>query len=497
MGARRPVAVGEYVDVLVIGAGISGIGAAWHLLNETPRTFAVLEARAEVGGTWDLFRYPGIRSDSDLYTFGFDFRPWREENAIASGESIRAYLNDCVDDEGLREHVQFHSRVVRAEWSTPQARWSVEIEDVRTGERRTQSAGWLFAGTGYYRYDQGFTPDFEGLDEFAGPVIHPQHWPQDADLAGKRVVVVGSGATAVTLVPALAATAAHVTMLQRTPTYVMPLPARDGFGVAARRLLGDARGHEVTRWKSALVQRATWMACQKWPAQAKEAIRAAQRKAAGPDVELSPHFDPPYDPWDQRLCVVPDGDLFTALRCGDASVVTDQIERFTASGITLASGEHLEADVVVTATGFTILPFGGIETVVDGKAFELTDHVAYRGLMLDGLPNFAFAIGYTNASWTLKVSLLCDYFVQVLRHMEVGGFDWVRPTLPPEGMKRRPLLDFGAGYVQRALGALPSQGTKAPWVMTMNWFADRRLLRAGDVDDGNLAFGRATSTVLR
>ncbi|MFC6154773.1 flavin-containing monooxygenase [Nocardioides yefusunii] len=496
----RPVGPTDHVDVLVVGAGISGIGAAWHLLTETRRSFAVVEARHEIGGTWDLFRYPGVRSDSDLYTFGFDFRPWEDDDAIASGEKIRDYLHATVADEGLRPFMQFHSRVVRAEWSTPDARWTVTVEDSRTGEVRVQTAGWIFAGTGYYRYEEGFTPNFTGLDAFTGQVIHPQHWPEDVtaeSLAGKKVLVIGSGATAVTLVPALADGGAEVTMLQRTPTYVMPLPARDGFGVAAKKLLGVERGTVVTRYKSALVQRLSWAACRRWPAQAKKAIRAAQRKVAGDDVVLSPHFDPPYDPWDQRLCVAPDGDFFTTLREGRARVVTDEVDAFTRTGVRTKGGEHLEADVVVTATGFTVQPFGAIETLVDGEKFELTDHVAYRGLMLDGLPNFAFSIGYTNASWTLKVGLLCDYFVDLLRHMEVGGFDWVRPDLPaddgPDAVGRRPLLDFGAGYVQRSLDALPSQGDRAPWLMTMNWFADRRLLRRGDVDDSNLTFGRRAS----
>lgn len=494
--ARVPAQPGEHVDVLVVGAGISGIAAAHHLLVDTPgKTFAVLEARDVIGGTWDLFRYPGVRSDSDLFTFGFAFRPWRDEDSIASGEKILQYLNDTVDEEGIGPHIQFGSRVVEASWSTPQARWDVTVEDVATGERRQQSATWIFAGTGYYRYDQGFIPDFAGLDDFGGQVIHPQHWPADADLSGKKVVVIGSGATAVTLVPALAKTAAHVTMLQRTPTYVMPLPTRDRFAVAARKVLGDDRGHAVTRYKNALMQRVQWVACQKYPDLGRKVIRAAQVKVLPEGYPVDVHFNPPYNPWDQRVCAVPDGDMFKALRGGNAEIVTDTVARFTETGIEFGSGGHLDADVVVTATGFTVQPFGDIAVTVDGDPFAMADHVAYRGLMLDGLPNFAFAIGYTNASWTLKVSLLCEYFVRVLKHLDANGLDWARPTLPEAGLETRPLLDFGAGYVQRALDDLPKQGTQEPWTMSMNWFADRRILGKAPIADGNLRFGRRAPAV--
>ncbi len=512
----------EHVDVLVVGAGISGIGAAHQLLVDTPgKSFVVLEARDDVGGTWDLFRYPGIRSDSDLFTFGFAFRPWRSDVAIASGEAIREYLNETVDAEGIRPHIRFRTRVERMEWSSATGRWTVHVVELGDGHgdghgdahgdgagsgeaasegpgvRRTLTASWVFAGAGYYRYDRGYVPELPGLDDFLGEIIHPQHWPEDADLGGKRVLVIGSGATAVTLVPALAGTARHVTMLQRTPSYVLPLPARDPFAGVAMRLLGEDRGFVATRYKSALVQRLTWLACQRFPKQARRVIRAIQVKQLPEGYPVDVHFNPPYQPWDQRLCVVPDGDLFAAISRGEASVVTDRIRTFTPDGVQLESGEHLDADVVVTATGLSVLPFGGIETVVDGEPFVLADHVAYRGFMLDGLPNFAFAIGYTNASWTLKVSLLCEYFTRLLRHMDARGFDQVRPQLPEGEFETRPLLDFGAGYVQRAVDDLPRQGTREPWLMSMNWFADRRLIGKAELEDGHLAFSRTRARELR
>ncbi|OLR92697.1 flavin-containing monooxygenase [Actinokineospora bangkokensis] len=480
-GAERQV---EHVDVLVVGAGISGIGAARYLAVEHPgRSVAVLEGRADPGGTWDLFRYPGIRSDSDLHTFGYEFKPWRDEESIADGEQILRYLREAIDENGLADKVRYRHRVVAADWSGERARWVVTVERGDTGERFEMTAGWIFCGTGYYRYDQGYSPDFPGRERFRGQVVHPQHWPRDLDYAGKRVVVIGSGATAVTLVPAMARTAAHVTMLQRTPTYIMPVLKVDKLAQALQRFFGPERGYALARRKNILKQRAVWGFCRRFPQAARKLIRSVNAKQLPEGFDVDRHFNPPYDPWDQRLCAVPNGDLFRAIRRGAADVATDRIATFTESGVELASGAHLDADVIVTATGLTLQLFGGVALSVDGRPVRPADAVIHRGTMLSGVPNFSVAIGYTNSSWTLKIGILCQYLCDLLRHMDERGLDTAWVVADPD-LPTRPMLDFAAGYVQRSLAELPKQGPRAPWLMSMSYHEDRALLDGPLVSEG-------------
>ncbi|MER6678528.1 NAD(P)/FAD-dependent oxidoreductase [Streptomyces sp. NPDC000983] len=485
----------ERVDVLVVGAGISGLGAARHLAVEAPRkSFVILEARDGIGGTWDLFRYPGVRSDSDLYTFGYGFKPWRDQETIADASRILDYLRETAEENGLLERVRFGHRVVRAEWSTATARWLVRVR-AGSGEgpvEKLVSARWIFCGGGYYRYDEGYTPAFPGRERFAGEVVHPQHWPEGLDWADKRIVVIGSGATAVTLGPALAESARHVTLLQRTPSYVMPIPRTDRTAQLLKRLLSADRAHTVIRSLYITRQRLVWRFCQRFPRAARRFIRRTNVRLLPPGYDVDTHFNPPYAPWDQRLCAVPDADLFEAIGAGRVSMVTDHIETFTESGILLTSGRHLDADVIVTATGLNLQVAGGIELTVDGRPVRYRDTVVYRGLMLSGVPNFALSIGYTNASWTLKVGLLCEYFIRLLDHMDAGGHDAVRAVADP-GMPTRPLLDFAAGYVQRSLGELPKQGQAAPWLMSKDYFDDRKLIRSGPLVDEHLRFSSAAA----
>lgn len=484
----------EHLDVLIVGAGISGIGAGRYLRAELPsKSFAILEARAASGGTWDLFRYPGIRSDSDLHTFGYEFKPWRDEESIASAPRILDYLRETVAENGLDRHIRYHHKVISVSWSSEQARWTVLVERTDSGEQATLTCSWLFAAGGYYRYDQGFTPRFEGRERFRGAIVHPQHWPEDLDYAGKRVVVIGSGATAVTLLPAMAETAAHVTMLQRTPSYIMAVPKKDAIANALRRFLGPERAYALTRRKNIAQQRLVWSFCQRYPKAARRFIRWANTRQLPEGYPVDEHFNPPYDPWDQRLCAVPDGDLFKAIREGKASVVTDRISTFTENGVLLESGRELAADVIVTATGLNVQAFGGIGITVDGERVRLPDTVAYKGMMLSGVPNLAYAIGYTNSSWTLKVGLLCEHFCRLLAHMDAHGHDVCRPEVSDPAMPTRPFLDFDAGYVKRAIDQLPRQGDRMPWLTSMDYRTDVKLLRADSVLDPELHFGRAGS----
>lgn len=480
-----------YVDVLIVGAGISGIGAAYYLQRDQPsKTYAIVEARGSIGGTWDLFRYPGIRSDSDLHTFGYEFKPWVHEDAIADGDAIMAYLRETVQENDIGKNIRFHHAVKRVSWSSERARWTTEIERTDTGETITYESAFLFAATGYYRYDQGYRPRWEGEERFKGTIVHPQHWPESLDYAGKRVVVIGSGATAVTLIPAMADKAAHITMLQRTPTYVMPIPKKDAVANALKKALPAKTAYALSRKKNIARQRWLFAFCQRYPALARKLIRAENVKRLPEGYPVDEHFNPPYGPWDQRLCAVPDADLFKTIRAGKASVVTDRIEAFTERGIKLASGRELEADVVVTATGLNLQLFGGIEARIDGVPFHAPDHVAFKGMMFDGVPNLAFALGYTNSSWTLKVGLLCEHFCRVLGYMDRHGYAVVVPERRDPNMPTRPLLDFGAGYVKRAIEQLPRQGSRYPWVMSMDYAVDAKGLREGPVEDPNLRFSR-------
>ena len=479
----------DHVDVLIVGAGISGIGAAYYLQQRHPgRSYAILEARDTIGGTWDLFRYPGIRSDSDLHTFGFEFKPWRDGDAIASGDKIMAYLREAVAENGIDAHIRFQHKVLGAAWSSEQARWTVDVERADTGARTQISANWLFCGGGYYRYDEGHTPEFPGRERFGGQVVHPQHWPEDLDYAGKKVVIIGSGATAVTLVPAMAPTAGHVTMLQRSPTYVMSVPLQDTFANTAQKLLGAERGYALARRKNILKQRGVYEFCQRFPRAARRVIRGLNARQLPAGYPVDRHFNPDYNPWDQRLCAVPDGDMFTAIGNGSASVVTDTIATFTETGILLESGEHLEADIIVTATGLNVQLFGGVTLTVDGAPVHLPDTVAYKSMMLTGIPNFVYAFGYTNSSWTLKIGLICEHFCRLLAHMDAHGYDTVRAEFDGAALPTRPLLDFGANYVQRVADQLPRQGDDGPWTVSMSYLADAKRLREGGVADPQLHF---------
>ncbi|WP_026448944.1 flavin-containing monooxygenase [Actinopolyspora mortivallis] len=498
MATEDSEAAAEY-DVVIIGAGISGIGAATYFSRELPdKSLIVLEARDNIGGTWDLFRYPGIRSDSDLHTFGYEFKPWRHENAIADAPLIREYLQETVDENNLGRLIRFRHRVVRSEWSSTDSKWtlSVEATDPATGatSTRTIRAKWVFAATGYYRYDEGFSPEFPGRDDFEGLVVHPQHWPEDLDYSGKKVVIIGSGATAVTMVPAMSTgpgAARHVTMLQRTPSYIMAMSRVDGLAVTLTKLLGEQRGYAATRLKNIWLEHAIVKGLRAFPRAGRALIRRHNIKRLPKGFDVDKHFNPPYDPWDQRLCLAPDGDFFDAIKAGSASIVTDSIARFSGRGIVLKSGEELEADVIVTATGLNMQLFGGMPIVVDGREIDIADSVSYRGMLLSGIPNWAMAIGYTTSSWTLKVSLMCRYFIDLVKHMDAHGHDWAVPV-PPPGMERKPIVDLNAGYVKRGEAVLPKQGLASPWRMAMSYPEDAKALR-GPVSDENLRFGTGRS----
>ncbi|RYZ33901.1 MAG: NAD(P)/FAD-dependent oxidoreductase [Myxococcaceae bacterium] len=489
MSSPRTAVPPEHVDVLIVGAGISGIGAACSLQREHPsKSYAILEARGATGGTWDLFRYPGIRSDSDLHTFGYAFKPWTSEKSIAGADAILAYLRETAAEHGIDRKIRLHHKVHGAAWSSAEARWVLDVERTDTGERMQLTCRWLFCASGYYRYDQGFTPRFEGTERFQGRVIHPQHWPEGFDYSDKRVVVIGSGATAVTLVPAMVDEAAHVTMLQRTPSYILPTPSEDWLAKFLRMVLPKGWAHALMRRKNIAVQRYLWRFCQRYPRAARRLIRFLNARELPKGYPVDEHFNPPYAPWAQRLCVVPDADLFKAISSGRASMVTGHIDTFTEKGLRLKSGRELEADIIVTATGLNILALGGIALTVDGAPVHLPDTVAFKGLMLSGVPNFSLAVGYTNASWTLKIGLLCEHFCRLLSHMDAHGYTRCSPELSDPAMPTRPLLDFDAGYVQRSLDTLPRQGDQAPWRMSMDYLEDIRMLREDPVEDPNLRF---------
>ncbi|MEV0296269.1 NAD(P)/FAD-dependent oxidoreductase [Nocardia sp. NPDC050710] len=476
----------EHVDVLIVGAGLSGIGAAHHLQTAFPgRSYAILEARTAIGGTWDLFRYPGVRSDSDMHTLGYRFRPWTQAAAIADGPSILDYIRDTAADAGIDRRIRFGHKVVGAAWSTADARWTVTVE--HDGMQSALTCGFLYMCSGYYRYDEGYAPDFAGIEDFRGQLVHPQQWPADLDYAGKRVVVIGSGATAVTLVPAMAEAAARVTMLQRSPTYIMSVPTEDVVATRLRARLGARRAYTITRWKNVLISTMIYQLSKRRPGMIRNFIRkqTAAQLPAGYAVDV--HFKPTYNPWDQRLCLVPDGDLFRAIRAGRAEVVTDRIDRFTAEGVRLTSGADLAADIVVTATGLQLLAFGGVELTVDGRAIALPDTMAYKGMMLSGVPNFAFTIGYTNASWTLKADLVGEFVCRLLRHMDANGYDHCTPW-PDPSIAAAPLLDFQSGYVQRSIDRFPTAGSRRPWRLGMNYAHDVLALRHGRIEDGTIRF---------
>jgi monooxygenase len=478
-----------HVDVLIIGAGLSGVGAARHLHAALPgKTYTILEARDVIGGTWDLFRYPGVRSDSDMHTLGYRFRPWTDPKAIADGPAILSYVRETAAEGGVDKHIRFNHRVVKASWSTEAARWTVHA--VHGTEPVTLTCDFLLSCSGYYRYDDGYLPEFEGIGGYRGVVVHPQHWPEDLDHAGKRVVVIGSGATAVTLVPALAGTAGHVTMLQRSPSYILTLPAEDPIAARLRSMLGERRGSAVTRWKNVLAQSLIYRLSRRRPDMIRRWIRKLTIKQLPEGYDVDTHFKPDYNPWDQRLCLVPDGDLFRVISDGRASVVTDRIATFTEHGLRLESGAELEADIVVTATGLRLLALGGVELTVDDRVISLPETLAYKGMMLSDVPNFAFTIGYTNASWTLKADLVSEFTCRLLKHMDKHGYDICVPVNDDPAVTERPLLDFSAGYVLRSIDQFPRAGSRPPWRLGMNYLHDVITLRYRKIDDGAMRFSR-------
>ena len=488
MNAGSPL----HFDVLIVGAGLSGIGAAYHLQTKCPsKSYVILEGRERLGGTWDLFKYPGIRSDSDMYTLGYSFKPWTNAKAIADGPSILAYVKETAEENGIDRKIRYGQKVIRARWSSATARWTVTATDASTGNDIEYTCSFVFACAGYYDYDDGYTPEFEGREKFAGRVVHPQQWGADVDYEGKRVVVIGSGATAVTLVPELAKKAAHVTMLQRSPTYVITVPERDKIADWLRAKMKPDTAYGITRWKNVLLSMAFFTYCRRFPERAKGLIAGQTKRHLRGNVEVDPHFSPSYQPWDQRMCLVPDGDLFRALSTDRASIVTDHIDRFTEKGLKLRSGVELEADIVVTATGLKLKLLGGMALEVDGKPVVPSKTMTYKGMMCSDVPNFAFAIGYTNASWTLKCDLTSEFVCRLLNHMDKRGYTRAVPRNRDPSVTPSPLLDFSSGYVQRSIDDFPRQGSRAPWKLYQNYALDRVTLRHAKIDDGILEFSTA------
>ncbi|HEX4937330.1 MAG TPA: NAD(P)/FAD-dependent oxidoreductase [Candidatus Kapabacteria bacterium] len=483
----------EYVDVLIIGAGLSGIGAACHLRRDCPnKTFAILEGRNAMGGTWDLFRYPGIRSDSDMYTLGYNFKPWTNPKAIADGASIRDYIRETAAEHKVDRKIRYGHKVIRADWSSDQAQWTVDILRTDSGDTLQMRCNFLLGCTGYYNYAAGFTPHFEGREQFKGTIIHPQHWPEDLDYSGKRVVVIGSGATAVTLVPAMTDKAAHVTMLQRSPSYVASVPLEDKLSNKLRRYLPEKLVYRMARTRNVGFQMGFFKLARSKPDTIKRLLLSQVKRQVGPNVDMA-HFTPNYNPWDERLCAVPNGDLFKVIRKGKASVVTDHIERFTENGILLKSGKTLEADIIITATGLDLQLLGGTQLAVDGKPFEMSQTMNYKGVMFRDLPNFAMVFGYTNASWTLKADITCEYLCRLLKLMDRKGARQCTPRAKPGSVHEVPFLDMKSGYVQRALSRLPRQGSRAPWKLYQNYALDLAMLRFGKIEDDVLEFTRPAS----
>jgi cation diffusion facilitator CzcD-associated flavoprotein CzcO len=477
----------EHFDVLIVGAGLSGVGAGVHLQAQAPdRSYVILEGRERMGGTWDLFRYPGIRSDSDMYTLGYAFKPWKEAKAIADGPSILRYIQETAREHGIDRHIRYRHKVKSAAWSSETATWTVEVE--RDGEPAQLTCNFLFLCGGYYRYEAGYTPEFPGRERFRGTVVHPQHWPEDLDYSGKRVVVIGSGATAVTLVPEMAKRAQHVVMLQRSPTYVVSRPAEDKFANWLRAKLPAKTAYSIIRWRNVLFGMYFFSVARKKPERVKERIVGMVREQLGPDYDVATHFTPKYNPWDQRLCLVPDADLFQAIRTGQASVVTDHIETFTESGIQLKSGENLDADIIVTATGLELQVLNGLKLSVDGRPIEPSKTLSYKGMMYEGVPNLASSFGYTNASWTLKCDLTCEYVCRLLNHMKATGMRQCTPRNKDPSIEHQPWLTFTSGYVTRAMERFPKQGDKKPWRLNQNYALDLLMLRYSPIEDGAMEF---------
>jgi monooxygenase len=479
----------EHLDVLIVGAGLSGIGAGHHVQAECPwASYAIFEARADIGGTWDLFRYPGIRSDSDMFTLGYSFRPWNSNTAIADGASILQYIKDTAAASGIDQHIRFHHRITAANWSTDDGCWHVTAERTDTGETIELTAGFVLSCSGYYRYDKGYLPDFPGLDRFGGTIVHPQAWPEDLDYAGKKVVVIGSGATAITLIPSMAKDAGHVTMLQRSPTYITSRPKNDPVVKLIRSVLPARLSAPLIKWVFALGTQATYFISKRNPELVKKVLRRGLERQLPKGYDIDTHFTPSYNPWDQRLCVVPNGDLFKAISAGKASVVTDHVAEFTETGIRLRSGEELEADIVVTATGLQLLFIGGIEVTVDGDAVDVGNRLTYKGMMLEGVPNMALAVGYTNASWTLKCDLTCGYVTRLLNHLHDTGLRQCTPVNTDTSVSPVPLLGLNSGYINRSADEFPKQGSRFPWQVHQSYIRDYRAMKLQGVVDDAMVF---------
>ena len=479
----------EHFEVLIIGAGLSGIGAGYHLQTHCPgKRYAILEGRAAIGGTWDLFRYPGVRSDSDMFTLGYSFRPWEGTKALADGPSILEYVRETAREFGIDQHIRFNQRVRDASWSSAQTQWTVTVDAT------TQyTCDFLYVCSGYYNYEQGHSPAFAGQERFKGQVVHPQHWPEGLDYTGRHVVVIGSGATAVTLVPAMAQKAAHVTMLQRSPTYIASMPATDLAAGLLRRVLPSSLTHQVVRAKNVLLAILFFWFCRRFPSRSRALIKRRAGKALPASFDLETHFTPRYDPWEQRFCFVPDGDFFDALSSGRATIETARVKNFTETGIMLESGKHLDAEVIVTATGLELLAFGGIALSVDGRAIQASHSYTYKGAMLGNVPNFAFCVGYTNASWTLRADLSSAFVCRVLNAMTDGGYTVATPTLDGPLLRPRPILDLTSGYVQRAVDHFPQQGDASPWHLAQNYLVDLAEMKLDSVHDGTLELSVGTS----
>jgi cation diffusion facilitator CzcD-associated flavoprotein CzcO len=485
----------EHVDVLVVGAGVSGIGAGVHLQRDCPnKSFAILETRDCLGGTWDLFRYPGIRSDSDMYTFGYSFKPWTDLRFIADGASILDYVREAAREHGVDRHIRYRHRARKASWSSTDARWTIEVER-EPGEEPVQfTCNFLYMCAGYYDYSAGYTPDFAGVELFTGRIVHPQQWTDEIAFESKRVVVIGSGATAVTLIPELAERAAHVTMLQRSPTYMLSWPSKDRVARALRRVLPLRIASAISRWQYLLIITVFFQLSRRWPAMMKRWLIGRVRRELGPDYDVEAHFTPSYKPWDQRVCLVPDGNLFRTIRAGTTSVVTDRISHFTEKGIALESGDELEADLIVTATGLKLRMIGGMEIDVDGVRTEIAKSLQYKGFMFSGIPNLASCFGYTNASWTLKADLVSAYLCRLLRHMDAKGVRQCTPRLDDNEAATEPFVDFSSGYITRAADKFARQGSRWPWKLQQNYALDIALLRFGRIDDGTMQFSRSAPT---
>jgi len=480
----------EHLDVVIVGAGISGVSAAWHLQDRCPtKSYAILERRDDLGGTWDLFKYPGIRSDSDMFTLGFRFKPWRSAKSIADGASIKAYVKEAAVENGIDRHIRYRNHVLAADWSDADNRWTLTVE--HDGQEREITCSFLFACTGYYNYDEGYSPTFVGSEDFAGTIVHPQHWPENLDYQGKKIVVIGSGATAVTLIPSLVNSGSgHVTMLQRSPTYIGSLPSVDPFAEHANRLLPDRAAHVANRWKSIAQRTFEYQLARRRPAFMRKTLMtmAQRRLPKGYDVEK--HFGPRYNVWDERLCLAPDGDLFRAIRHGKADVVTDTIDRFTKTGIKLTSGEELQADIIITATGLNMQLVGGVNPTRNGAPIDLTSLMTYKGCMFSGVPNFVITFGYTNASWTLKADLVSEFACRLLNYMDTKGFDTVEPQHPGEAVDELPFMDFSPGYFRRSENLLPKSGSRAPWRLKQNYLFDMRMIRRGKIAGEGLKFSK-------